>query len=115
MAEDVLNKVISFLAGDPKNETDAQMLLRQIQKELPQNKYAKFYKPRTEDVDPALAQWFYTMYKTIYPARAFAQDPVQISRIKHITIESFLSKDLLETERRLRTASIEAKEKTSRF
>jgi hypothetical protein len=111
MAEDVLNKVISFFSGDSEPESDEQMLLRQILKELPQNKYAKFYKPRTEDVDPALAGWFYAMYKTVFPARAFTQDTAQLPRLRQMAVESFMDKETLETARRLSATSIESRSK----
>jgi hypothetical protein len=113
MPEDVFTKVISFLAGDAVAESDEQMLLRQILKELPQNKYAKFYRPRTEDVDPALAQWFYAMYKTVYPAKAFTQDSSQVARLRQITVESFMSRETLETARRLNPGMVEARLKTT--
>jgi hypothetical protein len=113
LPEDVLNKVISFLAGDSGPVSDEQLLLRQIFKELPQNKYAKFYKPRTEDVDPALAQWFYAMYKTVYPARTFTLDTAQLPRIKQTVVESFLDRGTLDTARRLSPGQIEARAKTA--
>ncbi|MDR2630360.1 MAG: DUF5312 family protein [Spirochaetaceae bacterium] len=114
MAEDLLDKVFSFISGDNEAGSDNnKILLRQIVREISQNKYAKFFKAKSEEYEPAMAQFFYDIYKTIYPAQAFAQDTEKLARIRHITIEAFMDKTTKEAVRRLTPDAIEARSKTT--
>ncbi|MDR2758995.1 MAG: DUF5312 domain-containing protein [Spirochaetaceae bacterium] len=113
MAEDLLGKVFSFISGDNEPTSDNKILLRQTLREINQNKYSKFYKAKTEEYEPALAQFFYDIYKTIYPARAFVQDTEKTTRLRHIAIEAFMDKTTKEAVRRLTPDAIEARAKTT--
>jgi hypothetical protein len=97
----ILNKVISFIAKSGDGGDDKQILLKQITKEIAQNKYAKFYRARQEEADPSFAQYFYSIYKIIYPARVFLKDPVNMAKIKHVTMESHLDKTVMDLIKRL--------------
>jgi hypothetical protein len=102
MPDDILNKVISFIAGDNNAEgSDKQVLLKQLAKEISQNKYSKFYRVRQEEADSSLANYFYSVYKILYPAAVFLRDPARIAQIKHITLESFLDKSTMDVIKRL--------------
>jgi hypothetical protein len=106
MPDDILNKVISFIAGDNEEGSDKQVLLKQLAKEISQNKYAKFYRVRQEEADSSLAHYLYSIYKIIHPARVFLGDPARIARIKTITLESFLDKSTMDVIRRLAPEAI---------
>jgi hypothetical protein len=112
MPDDILNKVISFIAGDNNEEgSDRQVLLKQLAKEVAQNKYAKFYRVRQEEVDPSLANYLYAVYKIIHPAAVFLQDPARIAQIKNITLGSFLDKPAMDVIRRLSPEAIAERRK----
>jgi hypothetical protein len=79
MAEDLVGKVINFFSGEnTENMSDKEVVLRQRHKELSENKYAKFYKLKTDEVDPSLGQFFYSLYKMILPVRTFMKDTAKI-------------------------------------
>jgi hypothetical protein len=106
MPDDILNKVISFIAGNNEGDSDRQVLLKQLAKEISQNKYAKFYRVRQEEADSSLAGYLYSIYKIIRPAAVFLRDPARIARIKNITLESFLDKSTMDVIRRLSPEAI---------
>jgi hypothetical protein len=113
MAEDLFDKVFSFISGDNEPASDNKVLLRQILREISQNKYGKFYRAKAEEFEPALAQFFYDIYKTIYPVRAYMQDPEKLARLRHIAIEAFMDKTTKEAVRRLTPEAIEARAATT--
>jgi hypothetical protein len=113
MAEDLIDKVFSFISRDNNGDPDGKLLMRQVMKEITQNKYAKFYRTKSEEFEPALAYFFYDIYKTVFPVQAFVQNPENLSRIRHITVEAFMDKTALETSRRLRPEAIEERAKTT--
>jgi len=108
---DVINKVISFIAGDGEGGSDKDVLLKQLAKEINQNKYAKFYRVKQGDVDPALGQYFFNLYRMIYPLQSFLKDPVKEAKIKHITLEAFLDKHVLDIIKRLSPEGIKERRK----
>jgi hypothetical protein len=111
MPDDILNKVISFIAGDNEGGSDKQVLLKQLAKEISQNKYAKFYRVRQEEADSSLAHYLYSIYKILYPAKVFLRDPARMTQIKTITLESFLDKSTMDLIRRLTPEAIDEKRK----
>jgi hypothetical protein len=113
MPDDIFNKVISFIAGSNEEGSDKQVLLKQLAKEISQNKYAKFYRVRQEEADVSLAHYLYSIYKIIYPAMIFLRDPAMIAQIKNITLESFLDKSTMDIIRRLSPEALAERQKTS--
>jgi len=101
MPDDILNKVISFISGDGDSGSDKDVLLKQLVKEISQNKYAKFYRARQEEVDSSLGQFFYSVYKLIYPLQVFLKDPAKEGRIKQIALEAFLDKRTMDLIKQL--------------
>ena len=111
MADDILNKVINFISRDSEPGSDKDLLLKQIAKEIPQNKYAKFYRPRQGEADIPLAQYFYSIYKTVYPLIQFMNDPSKEGRIRQITLEAFLDKQVMDLIKRLSPEAIAERKK----
>ena len=101
MAEDIINKVIHFISRDNEAASDKDILLKQIGKELSQNKYAKFYRLRQGEADVSLVQFFYNIYKTIYPLQVFLNDPAKDVKIRQITLEAFLDKSVMDIIKRI--------------
>ncbi|MDR0313366.1 MAG: DUF5312 domain-containing protein [Treponema sp.] len=98
--DNILNKVISFISGGEGGD-DKQVLLKQVAKDIQQNKFAKFYKIRQEETDVSFAQYLYSVYKITYPARVYLKDPANRARIKQVTLESHLDKGVMEIIKRL--------------
>ena len=110
---DVINKVISFISGESEGGSDRDILLKQLAKEISQNKYSKFFRVKQGEVDPALAQYFFSLYKTIYPLQSFLKDPVMEARIKNITLEAFLDKQVLDIIKQLSPKTVAERKKNT--
>lgn len=108
MTKNIVNRIFSFIGADSKPISDRDLLLKQTLKELGQNKYAKFYRPKTDEIDPSFAQYLFCFYKTIYPARSFLKNEAKIKKLKQICFEHSLSAEVLATVRRLSPEVIEA-------
>jgi hypothetical protein len=112
MAEDLFGKVVSlFSGGDNDSDSDTKALLRQVTKDLAQNKFARFFRPRSEELDPSFAAYLYDIYKTLYPVQSFALDIGRINRLKQITVESFMDRETLDIIRKLRPEAIQERMK----
>jgi hypothetical protein len=113
MPDDIINRVFSFITGDNESASDTDILLKQIGKDLGQNKYSKFYRVKTEEIDPSFAQYVYVVYKTVYPARVFMKKPEKTEQLKHIALERFMSPEVLDLTRRISPESLEARAKST--
>ncbi|MCL2269850.1 MAG: DUF5312 family protein [Treponema sp.] len=114
MAEDIVEKVISFFSGDnTENLSDKEVVLRQRLKELTENKYAKFFRHKNDEADASLGQFFYTLYKLILPIRTFMKDTAKMTRLRQIVLEAFLDSGIIETVKRINPAEIEERSKTT--
>jgi hypothetical protein len=109
--DNILNKVISFIAGGEGD--DKQVLLKQVTKDIQQNKYAKFYKARQEETDVSFAQYLYSIYKIVYPAKIFLKDPANRAKIKQVTLESHLDKAVMDLIKQLTPDKIAERRKNS--
>ena len=112
MAEDLVEKVISFFSGDnTENLSDKEVVLRQRLKELAENKYARFFRQKTEEADISLGQFFHTLYKMILPIRTFMKDVAIMTRLRQIVLEAFLDAGIVETVMRINPTEIENRSK----
>jgi len=98
---DVIDKVMSFISGDDEHISDKDVLLKQLAKEISQNKYAKFYRTRQREADVSLGQYFFDLYKALYPLQSFLNNPANEAKIRHITLEAFLDKPVMDIIKRL--------------
>jgi hypothetical protein len=114
MAEDLVEKVLSFFTGDT-NETmsDKEVILRQRLKELTENKYVKFFRTKTDEADPSLGLFFHTLYKLILPIRTFMKDVTKTTRLRQIVMEAFMDPGIVETIKKLNPQAIEERSKTT--
>ncbi|MCL2007435.1 MAG: DUF5312 domain-containing protein [Treponema sp.] len=106
---DVFSKVISFISGDG---SDKDILLKQLAKEITGNKYARFYRLRQGEMDPSLGMYLFSIYKIIYPLQKFFDDPMIEARIKQVTLESSLDKNVMDIIRRLSPEGISERKKS---
>ena len=106
MAEDLMDKVFSFFSGDGLTD-DKQNMLKAIGKDLNQNKFAKFFRIRTEEADPSFLSFLFTVYKTIYPIKLFMKDDKKMAMLRHITVESCIESGIKDTLSRLNPAYLD--------
>jgi hypothetical protein len=113
MPDDIINRVFSLFSGDSGNTSDKDMLLKQTVKDLGQNKYAKFYRVKTEEIDPSFAQYVYIIYKTVYTAQIFLKNPAKAENLKRLALERFMSPEVLDLAQRLSPESLAARAKAT--
>ncbi|MCL2212123.1 MAG: DUF5312 family protein [Treponema sp.] len=111
MAEDLMDKVFSFFSGEGLTD-EKQNMLKGIAKELSQSKYAKFFRVRTEEADPSLLSFLFSVYKTIYPVKMFMRDEKKVAHLRYLIVDTCLDGSIKEIANRLETASLDAKAKT---
>ncbi|MCL2190791.1 MAG: DUF5312 family protein [Treponema sp.] len=112
MAEDIVGKVISLFSGDKNaNLSDKEIVLQQRHKELGENKYARFFRQKTDEADVPLAQFFHSLYKMISPIRVFMRDAAKMTQLRQIVLEAFIDPAIVETIRRLNPQAIEERAK----
>ncbi|MCL2557782.1 MAG: DUF5312 domain-containing protein [Treponema sp.] len=110
MAEDIVGKVFSKFSGDKAAQmSDREIVLRQRHKELGENKYARFFRQKTDEADVSLAQFFHSLYGMILPLRSFMKDPEKMARLRQIVMEAFIDPAIVDTIRRLSPQAIEAR------
>jgi hypothetical protein len=112
MAEDLVEKVISFFSGDSNEAlSDKELVLRQRHKELTENKYAKFFRQKTDEADISLGIFFHSLYKMILPVRVFMKDVAKTTRLRQTVLEAFMDASIVEIVKRLNPVGIEERSK----
>jgi hypothetical protein len=111
---DVVGKVLNFLSGDSNdNLTDKEIVLKQRYKQLGENKYSKFFRAKTEECDPSLGQFFYSLYKLIMPIRIFMKDMSKTARLRQIVLEAYMDQTIIELVKQLNPTVIEQRSKNT--
>jgi len=111
-AEDLMDKVFSLFSSDGLTD-EKQNMLRSIAKELNQNKYVKFFRVRSEEVDPSFSSLLFSIYKTIYPIKEFYKNEKKLTKLKSLVVESCIDNNIKETIHRLDAATLDTKAKTT--
>jgi len=111
MAEDFMDKVFSLFSGEGMTD-DKQNMLKAIGKELNQNKYARFFRIRSEEADPSFSSFLFSIYKTIFPIKEFMKDQRKMNQLRAMVVDSCIESKIKETLSRLDTAALDQKAKT---
>ncbi|MDR2110821.1 MAG: DUF5312 family protein [Spirochaetaceae bacterium] len=106
------DKLFSIFSAGNDSESVKKKLLKQVIKSLGQNKFARFYRIKSEEATPALGKFFFDVYKLISPAQVFLQNAAKSAQLKQIVIDSFLDKKLLDIQGRLTPEAIAERGKT---
>jgi len=106
-----MDKVFSFFSGEGLTD-EKQNMLKGIAKELGQSKYAKFFRVRTEEADPSLLSFLFSVYKIIYPIKMFMRDEKKVAHLRYLIVDTCLDGSIKEIANRLENASLDAKAKT---
>lgn len=92
-----------FTSSDPAAEK--RRALKLIAKQIGKSKY-KFYKCQQNQVQPAMAKWFYDLYKVLSPAQALLSTPQAVNALKNCIIDYSLSEKQKERAEALADESI---------
>ncbi len=100
-----VDRFLSFFAGGGDPEREKKRLLKEIEKQLKKLK-GKYYKPKTGEVLPALARFFYDIYKAVASAHLLVEHAEASNVLKTIVIENFLSETQKEIEEKFDEGAI---------
>jgi hypothetical protein len=107
MSAAFLDKLFSLFGGSKDPESAKKRQLKQLVKDLSGNKYARFYRPKSEEADGSLGKFFYDIYRITASAQVLMQNAAKSAQLKQAVAEAFLDKSLEEIKARLSPESIE--------
>ena len=85
--------------------------LKALAKEISKNKFGKWYKPSSDELQPQMARVFFELYKVIGPARALLASAASSKVLKAITVEQNLSKTQHQIREKLTPEAIQERAK----
>jgi hypothetical protein len=92
-----------------KTECAKRRLLKRLGRDLAGSRFSRFYKPRLQEVQPAMGKFFWDIYKTLSYAQVFLQDAAESARLKQVTVEAFLDLEHMDARQRLNAGHVEEK------
>jgi hypothetical protein len=101
MAFGILNKLFSFFHQGKGQEGTRARRLKQLAKDITNSRFARFYKPRSMEIQPAMGKFFYDLYKALSHAQVFLQNAAKSSQLKQLVVENFLDMKHLDARQRL--------------
>lgn len=113
MAEDLMGKVISLFSSGDDPKDDLSHMLKQAAKDLQGNKFAKFFRMKTEEVDPSFFSFLFSIYRLVYPIKVFMDDKKKTTLLRKVIIEAFMDRATLEISKRLDLDVLEKMAKTT--
>jgi hypothetical protein len=96
-----LEKLFSFLFRIDDPRVLKKRAMKQLAKELSGNRYSRFYRPKTGLLEPAMASFFFEMYRAVSHAHASLNKAAKSDVLKELTIETFLDITYLDARQRL--------------
>jgi hypothetical protein len=111
MALKFFAKLFSFFHWG-RNEDNRQRLLKKLMKDIQGSRHAPFYRPKSMEIQPAMAKFFYDLYKSLSHAQVFLQNAVKSAQLKQITVEAFLDMKFLDARQRLNADYLKERAKT---
>jgi hypothetical protein len=107
-----LDALFSIFSKGNDPEAEKKKLLKQVVRDLTQNRFARFYRIKTEEAGPALGKFFFDTYKIVSPAQVFMQNAAKSAQLKQMVIDSFLDKKILEVQSKLSADAVMERAKT---
>ena len=104
-----LDSIISLFSSSDDPALVRKKRLKQLARDLSQNKYAKLFRTKSDELTPLFGKFLYDVYKVISPAQVFLQNAAKSQQLKEITIDAFLDKELIALKDRLSAAAIQQK------
>ncbi|MDR2494277.1 MAG: DUF5312 family protein [Spirochaetaceae bacterium] len=106
-----LDAIFELFGGGNDPEARRKRALKQLVKEINQNKYRKLYKAATREIAPPLGSFFFDIYKAVASAQQLMRNAEKSAILKQITVESLMSKELKEVYDRLTPEAIAERSK----
>lgn len=103
--QSLFERLIGMVLGAEDEERQKKRQLKGIAKALKKSRH-KFYKPRGEEVQPALAKFFHDIYRTVGPAQTLLSNAETSTALRSIVIETYLSDAQREQREALDEANI---------
>jgi hypothetical protein len=110
MAFGFFQKLFSFFGRE--KDGGRGRLLKKIAKDIQGSRFARFYKPKSMEAQPAMAKYFYDIYKNLSHAQVFLQNADKSPKLKLFTVEAFLDMKFLDARQRLNVDYVEERAKT---
>jgi hypothetical protein len=108
MAFSFFDWLASLFIGDRTNPDRAKKrIIKRMTKALAANRYGKFFRTRSGEAAPDMAQFFYSIYKVVAPAQALLQNAAQSTQLKICTVATFLDMKQLDILKQLSGESME--------
>jgi hypothetical protein len=108
MAFSLFDWLASLFNGDRLNPDRAKRrAVKRIATSLGSTRHGRFFRVKTGEATPYLAQFFYGIYKVISPAQALLQNAAQSTQLKACAVISFLDMAQLNILEKLSAESIE--------
>ncbi|MDR1288150.1 MAG: DUF5312 domain-containing protein [Treponema sp.] len=107
-----LDKLFSLFGVNDDPEAGKKKLVKQLAKDLSGNRFARYYRVKSQEIDGSFGKFFFEVYKIISPAQILMQNAAKSAQLKQVTAEAFLDKNLLEMRRRIDAETIETDAKT---
>jgi hypothetical protein len=112
MAFSLFDWLVSFFTRGRNNpDRIKKRAIKRIVKALSANTYGKFFRAKSGEAMPYLAQFFYSVYKAVSPAQMLLQNVAQSTQLKICAVVSFLGMPQLDILEKLSAESIENRAK----
>jgi len=85
-------RILLFFLGGGDPEREKRKLLKQIANNLKKLRF-KFYRPKEEQALPALARYFFEIYKVVGPARNLLANAAESAALRAIVVENHLTEE----------------------
>ena len=89
--ESFFQKILGLFMSSDSPEALKRRKLKDIAKIIGKTRYSKWYKPGSQEVLPQAAQFFYSIYKVVGPARPLLAGIASSKVLKNVTVENALS------------------------
>ena len=89
--ESFFQKIIGLFMSSESPEAVKRRKLKDIAKTIGKTRYSKWYKSSSQEVLPQAAQFFYSIYKVVGPARPLLAGAASSKVLKNVTVENSLS------------------------
>jgi hypothetical protein len=90
--QSLFERLLGMLLGADDEERQKRRQLKGIAKALKKSRH-KFYKPRGEEAQPALAKFLHDIYRTVGPAQTLLQNAESSAALKGMVIDTYLTDD----------------------
>jgi hypothetical protein len=107
-----IQSLFILLFGGADTSSKQKRALRQVAKEITQNKYRNFYGVKGSEIRRHFGVFFYDLYKALYPTANVMHHAEKSGILKHLIVERFLSKGTREVYNHLTPEAIAEQAKT---